>query len=85
MKEILEYVKLWGINVDTIEDDGEISHIYWEYQDEYYCAVMPHSGNHYQYMLRVNPKETFDRWSIADEEYFYQTSQDMISYLKGRI
>ena len=50
MNEILEYVKGWGNNIDCVYDDGEISHIYWEFEDRYFCAIVPHGGNNFHYM-----------------------------------
>lgn len=81
MNDILEYVKGWGNNIDCLYDDGEISHIYWEFEDRYFCAIGPHSGNHYHYMLRINDKETFDRWYNADLEIYAKDPQEIILYL----
>ena len=81
MKDILNYISGWGSNIDTIDCEGEITHIYWEDEDNYYCAVYPHKGNNYKYMLRISLKETFDRWSVAEEERFFNTATDMIMYM----
>ena len=59
------------ITAVTDDETGEITHIYMEDELLYYCIVAPHGGNGYKYMLRVNPKKTFDRWINADIEEFY--------------
>ena len=59
---------------DIIEDsDGTITHIYGEFGDVYFCIIGPHEGNNFQYILRINPKQTMDRWINADIEEFYDT------------
>lgn len=80
MEEILKYINGWGENISAI-GEAEITHIYWEFENKYFCAVFPHSGNNYKYMLRINNKDTFDRWSVAEEEYFFKTAQEMILYM----
>lgn len=81
MNEILEYVKGWGNNIDCLYDDGEISHIYWEFEDRYFCVIEPHGGNNFHYMLRINDKTTFDRWGDADLEIYAKDPQEIILYL----
>lgn len=67
---------------DIIRDDnGNISHIYAEKGLLYYCVVAPHSGNDFSYMLRRNAICTFDRWSMADLEDFYDSAEDLLSEL----
>ena len=79
MNEILEYVKSWGDEIDTLfNDDGSISHIYWTFEKHYFCVTEPHSGNHYNYLLRVANKETFDRWSGAEVEIYAKNPQQII-------
>lgn len=87
MKNDMEKIKLqlWlsGFNIkDTIKDmNGELSHIYAEKGCLYYCVVAPHKGNDFRYMLRRNPIITFDRWSIADLEDFYDSAEDLLDEL----
>ena len=83
MDEILDYVKGWGHNIDCVYNDNDegISHIYWEFEDRYFCAIEPHGGNNFHYMLRINDKATFDRWGDADLEIYAKDPQEIISYL----
>lgn len=87
MKNNMEMIKiqlqLRGFEIkDTIKDmDGCLSHIYAEKGCMYYCIVAPHKGNHFNYMLRRNPIVTFDRWSIADLEDFYNSAEDLLKEL----
>ena len=67
---------------DIIKDDNNIlSHIYAKKGCMYYCVVAPHEGNDFTYMLRRNPIITFDRWSIADLEDFYNSAEDLLEEL----
>lgn len=70
------------IDIITENDSTEITHMYWVDLDNFlaYCLVAPHSGNHYKFMLRVNPIKTLDRWSVADIEEFYDTI-DNVDYV----
>ena len=81
MNKVFNYVSGWGENIEIVKNNGELSHIYWSFEDKYYLAVMPHKGNDFRYMLRINLKTTFDRWSNAEEEYFFDNVEDMISYM----
>ena len=79
MNEILEYIKGWGEDIDMLfNDDGSISHIYWTFEDNYFCVCEPHCGNDFKYLLRVNNKETFDRWSNAEVEIYAKNPQQII-------
>ena len=83
MEKIKIQLQLQGFKIkDTIKDiDGYLSHIYAEKGCMYYCVVAPHKGNHFSYMLRRNPIITFDRWSIADLEDFYNSAEDLLKAL----
>lgn len=87
MKNNMETIKLQlqlrGFEIkDTIKDmDGELSHIYAEKGCLYYCVVAPHTGNDFKYVLRRNPIVTFDRWSVADLEDFYNNAEDLLEEL----
>lgn len=79
MNEIYDYVKNWGEDIDCIfNDDGSISHMYWAYENNYFCVVEPHSGNHFHYLLRINDKDSFDRWSIAETEIYTKNPREII-------
>ena len=39
------------------------------------CVVIPHNGNHYQWLLRIGFKSTFDKWgNVEYENNFYTFS-----------
>lgn len=82
MNEIYNYVKNWGEDIDCLYDDNDnITHIYWSFEDNYFCVCEPHSGNDFKYLLRVNNKETFDRWNSAEVEIYTKNAEDIISEL----
>ena len=62
--------------------DNSITHIYFEDDLLYYCAIAPHEGNNYHYILRVNNKKTFDRWSVCDAQYMYLDSWSIANELQ---
>lgn len=82
MEDILDFLnKHRELHItDIIKDNDEITHLYFECDDLYFCAIAPHSGNNYQFLLRANPKKTFDRWSVADLQIPYITAQRLIDY-----
>lgn len=82
MNDILDFLnKSREVHItDIIKDDDKITHFYFECDDLYFCVIAPHSGNDYQFLLRVNPKKTFDRWSIADLQIPYRNAQILIGY-----
>ena len=71
------------ISIITDDETNEITHIYMEDDILYYSIVAPHSGNNFKYMLRINPIKTFDRWSVADIEEFYDTIDRLDYALKN--
>lgn len=83
MEKIKIQLQLQGFKIkDTIKDiDGSLSYIYAEKGCMYYCIVSPHEGNHFSYMLRRNPIITFDGWSAADLEDFYNSAEDLLKAL----
>ena len=82
MKTMQDFYDEWNHFIQSngvIKDDetNEITHIYMKDNILYYSIVAPHSGNDFKYMLRVNPIKTFDRWSVADIEEFYDTIDEL--------
>lgn len=41
-----------------------------------YCLTAPHEGTKNRYLLRAEPYETFERWSIARFQRFYKDFDD---------
>ena len=58
-------------NVARLPHDVQFTNIYWEINDLLFSITFPHQNNDYQYILRICPKKTFDRWSNAEIEVYY--------------
>jgi hypothetical protein len=61
--------------------DGCITHIYATKKDLSFCIIAPHECDEYEYVLRVNPIITFDRWSTCDFEKSFATDKRFIAFL----
>jgi len=75
-------------NVHFIYNNTELTHLDWERNGIYYSVTAPHEGNNFMYMLRANPVATFDKWSNADYEEFYDDLYELardIDYETGII
>ncbi len=74
------YEKLFIWNKENLtcikNEEGDIQQIMWQYDNLMYCVTVPHD-EYNEYMLRINPKETFDRWHNADIEVYYTTLEDL--------
>ena len=64
-----------------INDSGFVSHIYASKGVMFYLIVFPHIGNSFKYLLRRNPKNTFNRWTNADLEDLYDTAEELVENL----
>ena len=81
------YKKRLGDTVEVFYTDKtktDITHIYWKNEGICYCIIGPHNGNGYQYILRVNPEKTLDRWINADLQYYYRNIEGIINALFKR-
>ena len=89
MEELLNYLEISGYELEDSsvirDDDGAITHIYTSKDDLYFLVVAPHEGNHFKYLLRANPKTTFDRWSVCDFEREFEQSHEVAKYLEENI
>ena len=47
------------------------------------CLMVPHKGTNWKYMIRINRFETFDRWSVAEIEEFFDTEQEALEFLNN--
>jgi hypothetical protein len=81
LKEWLENHNYFIGYDDIIYDNGNITHIYFKDDLLIYCAIAPHSGNHYKYLLRVDTPKTFDRWGVCLAQYEYQSAEDIANEL----
>jgi len=72
--------KLMITSVIRDDDNGDITHIYFSVSDMVFLIIAPHSGNHYQYLLRTNAERTFDRWSVCDLEKSFDTAGEVVRY-----
>lgn len=82
MNEIFDYLDSNYNIYDSYENNNKLTHIYAEDNLLYYCIIAPHEGNDYSFLLRVNTKKTFDRWSICEFEEKFSTSEKLIKFLK---
>ena len=69
-------------NLDCIKnEDGTIRQIVWCYDNLLYSITEVEEIDGEEkldnYLLRINPKKTFDRWSNADIEATYDTLNDL--------
>ena len=69
-----------NMNVDNweLKDSCDDTQFYYQSKlndDMIACVVIPHNGNHYQWLLRIGFKSTFDKWgNIEYENNFYTFS-----------
>ena len=75
-----------GSNVSCLYDgeNNSMSHLTWEQHNILYSITAPHEGNDFTYLLRVNPKSTFDKWGNVDIEEFYDTIDELAHDLEYR-
>lgn len=75
-----KYKKWFGTTASPLFDDkdGSMSHLTWEMNEILYSITSPHEGNDFTFLLRVNPKKTFDKWGNADIEEYYDTIDELI-------
>ena len=78
LDQLYERLFIWKKeNLTCIKDkDDNIQQITWQYDNLMYSITAPHD-EYKDYMLRINPKETFDRWHNADIEVYYCTLEDL--------
>lgn len=86
MSNVLEYLRENDFELDNSsiikDDDGTITHIYTGKDDLYFVIIAPHEGNDFKYLLRVNPKKTFDRWSVCDWDRSFPYAYQLVEYLE---
>lgn len=59
-------------------DDVSIAEITWEYDGILYnISECQNDNDSENWMLRINPTKTFDKWSNADIEEYYVTLEDL--------
>lgn len=63
-------------NLSCVKEGEDIYDIAWEYDNLLYNVTRSHD-EYTDYILRINPKATFDRWSNADIEVEYCTLEDL--------
>lgn len=69
-----------NMNVDNweLKDSCDDTQFYYQSKlndDMIACVVIPHNGNHYQWLLRIGFKSTFDKWgNVGYENNFYTFS-----------
>lgn len=92
MNNILNWLRKNGFKIDSdsiVYDDeehgGNISHIYTEKGALYFCIIAPHEGNNNHYVLRANPKRTFDRWGVCDFQMMFKTPKFLIEFIQDNM
>lgn len=82
LEDFYEHNKYSLKDIYTYEDiDGSLTHIGWEKDEILYNITAPHSENHFKFMIRINPKKTFDKWGNADIEEFFDTIDELVAYI----
>lgn len=71
-----------GTSVIGDLDIGLVNEIVWQRNDILYSITSPHAGNDFTYLVRINPRETFDRWSNADIELKFFSCDEAIAAMK---
>lgn len=88
METLKDFLKNWEntlTGASWLEDEkGNITNLTWEWDNILYSITSPHKGNDFTYMLRVNPKVTFDKWGNADIEEFFDDIDELNYYLEHR-
>lgn len=83
MNCILAYLKTQKFNykggIIKNDDTNEITHIYCDKDILSFVFIAPHSGNKFKYILRVNPTETLDRWSVCDIQKEYNSAMELLN------
>lgn len=81
MKTLKDFFDTWKnmlTEASYLEDkEGNITHLTWEWDNILYNITAPHEGNDFTYILRINPKRTFDKWDNADIEEFYDSINEL--------
>lgn len=67
-----------NMNVDNweLKDSCDDTQFYYQSKlndDVIACVVIPHNGNHYQWLLRIGFKSTFDKWGNVEYENNFDT------------
>ena len=80
-KCLIEYMEKNGYQY---EDEYDMSTIYFskDFGNElwYFALTEPHDGNENRWMLRAENCETFDKWSNAGYQEYYNTIEDFMNY-----
>jgi hypothetical protein len=85
MGELISWLEEYGYNLisSLFDDDGHLTHLYFDRLSIIYCVIAPHSGNGYKYILRANSKITFDKWSNCEAEYKFDTIEEIEDLLEN--
>lgn len=84
--EILDELNNWWTITDIIRDDsGFIQQIYFEEQELgiMACLTFPHSGTNFHFLLRADYIDSFDRWTNAAYDCWYESIDDLLPALNS--
>ena len=66
-------------------DKENVDEIVWERNNILYNITSPHAGNDFTYLVRVNPRATFDKWSNADLEMEFNTCEEAVAAVNNEL
>lgn len=77
-----------NMNVDNweLKDSCDDTQFYYQSKlndDMIACVVIPHNGNHYQWLLRIGFKSTFDKWGDAEYENNFYTFSLLADFMSN--
>lgn len=77
-----------NMNIDNweLKDSCDDTQFYYQSKlndDMIACVVIPHNGNHYQWLLRIGFKSTFDKWSDAEYENNFYTFSLLADFMSN--
>ena len=84
--EILDELNNWWTITDIIRDDnGFIQQIYFEEQELgiMACLTFPHSGTNFHFLLRADYIDSFDRWTNAAYDCWFESIDDLLPALNS--
>ena len=77
-----------NMNIDNweLKDSCDDTQFYYESKlndDMIACVVIPHNGNHYQWLLRIGFKSTFDKWGNVEYENNFCTFSLLADFMNN--
>lgn len=78
-----------NMNIDNweLKDSCDDTQFYYESKlndDMIACIVIPHKGNHYQWLLRIGFKSTFNKWGDMEYENNFDTFLLLAEFMSNK-